>query len=205
MSHCRLAPPRAVRAAEVVRPVRAQAVGVQPAEGLAVGVRAVFGGEVAEHCRLLERVIARLARVQRFYVEHMQVRLRWRCSCKLRSQNVHACRAVDELIIVDMKQVGQSTLTRLGHAANHVRRLSVHLCKVVAVGAGFKAYVHQLAPRLLREERLQLRRVFNLEEEAFNPDDVAIVGEPCLDVRRLLEHTHEAQAHGFGGHGGGAG
>eukprot|EP00326_Haptolina_ericina_P015832 CAMPEP_0181178194 /NCGR_PEP_ID=MMETSP1096-20121128/5592_1 /TAXON_ID=156174 ORGANISM="Chrysochromulina ericina, Strain CCMP281" /NCGR_SAMPLE_ID=MMETSP1096 /ASSEMBLY_ACC=CAM_ASM_000453 /LENGTH=131 /DNA_ID=CAMNT_0023266451 /DNA_START=2096 /DNA_END=2491 /DNA_ORIENTATION=- len=124
---------------------------------------------------LLERVAAVCRRAERLDVQHVHVGLQGRRGGQLCAEHPSSRRAVDKLVIIHVQQVGQTLALRAyGHLCD-VRRLAVHLSEIVAMRPVVKDRVDERAPRIVGEERCQLRRVLDAQEETLHADYVAVV------------------------------
>mmetsp|Transcript_12853 Transcript_12853/g.42015 ORF Transcript_12853/g.42015 Transcript_12853/m.42015 type:complete len:754 (+) Transcript_12853:891-3152(+) len=191
----RLGAARAGRRPEVVRAVRPQAVRREQAKRLSVCVRAVLGRVVAKGARLGERVGAAGRRQERLHVVQVQVGPRRVGRCELPHQRRRPCRAVDELVVVDVQQVGEAGGAGGRDGPGDVRRLPVHLLEVVALVGRREAGLHQGVPGGRRQQRLERGSVFDSDVEALHSKSLVVVRQPRLEVGRALDHRHHRHGH----------
>mmetsp|Transcript_16189 Transcript_16189/g.49173 ORF Transcript_16189/g.49173 Transcript_16189/m.49173 type:complete len:209 (-) Transcript_16189:1626-2252(-) len=124
---------RSICTAEVVRPVGAQPRCREQAERLPISVGAVLGRMVAEDTGLSERIGAGWRREQRLDVLEVKIWSRRVSSCKLVHESGRASCAVDELVVIYVKQMGEASCTRRRNGLRNVRGLAVHLLKVISL------------------------------------------------------------------------
>mmetsp|Transcript_41339 Transcript_41339/g.96654 ORF Transcript_41339/g.96654 Transcript_41339/m.96654 type:complete len:237 (-) Transcript_41339:1164-1874(-) len=189
---------RARSASEVMRAVSCKAARMKRCERLAIGVRAVLCRKMAERSGLKEHVFACLCWRKRLYILHVQIWPVLRGESHLPPKRLHAVRAVDQLVVVDVEQVSQTHLLCDRDDGRNVRRLPVHLLKVVALGVRAERRLNQHVPGRRRKELGELGRILDSDVEALDAKHSPMVLEPSRKVDRPFDHANEANSDAIG-------